>query len=275
MLAGTGEGPELALALLQRGWRLRVSVVTAAAAHVYRPLLQGFSAGVLQLVVGPLQGMQGITAQLLLSKQQGQPVLAVIDATHPFAMRVRVDLALACRDLQVPLLRVERVPLPLGRATQLPELGALAAQDLAGERLLLALGSRHLAAAMALSPGALHHARVLPSPVALQLALAAGLEPARIACLRPSDTFAVEEGLLRRWQIATILCRQSGGITEAGWRRLADRCGCRLLLVARPQLQADHPCPTISENTVLSHQALLAKLEQLAGPWRGGRSDAT
>ena len=36
LLSGTGEGPKLAGALIERGWQLRVSVVSAAAARAYR-----------------------------------------------------------------------------------------------------------------------------------------------------------------------------------------------------------------------------------------------
>ena len=41
LVAGTGEGPPLAAALLQRGWRVRVSVVTAAAVRAYQTLHEG------------------------------------------------------------------------------------------------------------------------------------------------------------------------------------------------------------------------------------------
>jgi hypothetical protein len=37
LLAGTGEGPRLAAALLQAGWLVRVSVVSRAAARAYPP----------------------------------------------------------------------------------------------------------------------------------------------------------------------------------------------------------------------------------------------
>ncbi|WP_191964848.1 hypothetical protein [Synechococcus sp. RSCCF101] len=35
MLAGTGDGPPLAAALLARGWRIQLSVVSASAAEAY------------------------------------------------------------------------------------------------------------------------------------------------------------------------------------------------------------------------------------------------
>jgi precorrin-6A/cobalt-precorrin-6A reductase len=60
---------------------------------------------------------------------------------------------------------------------------------------------------------------------------------------------------VRRWRIDAILCRQSGGLTEAGWRQVALRQGCRLLMLARPPLDLDPP--------PLSIQGLLARLESL------------
>jgi precorrin-6A/cobalt-precorrin-6A reductase len=110
---------------------------------------------------------------------------------------------------------------------------------LAGTRLLLAIGSRHLARARRCSPAALHHARVLPNPEALRQALAAGLAPERLAPLHPRPGPAlpagtVEAALLRRWRIGAILARASGPPTETLWRRLAAAQGCRLLLLRRP-----------------------------------------
>jgi precorrin-6A/cobalt-precorrin-6A reductase len=136
-------------------------------------------------------------------------------------------------------------------------LRALAHQRLAGRRLLLAIGARQLAEAVALSPGALHHARLLPNPEALQRAMAAGIAPQRLAPLRPggSGEAALLAALLRRWRIDGILCRQSGGITETLWRQLAASQNCELLLLQRPADPAGM--------TGLAEAELLAKLEQL------------
>ena len=191
-MAGTGEGPLLAEALLQQGWQLQVSLVTGAAAAAYQALLSNWPAGALELQIGALEGPAGIAEQLRRFVSQGRAVRAVVDATHPFAQQISRDLAQVCAGQALPLLRLERDSLPSSDARLLPDLQALAAVPLAGERVLLALGSRQLSQAVACSPGALHHARVLSNPEALQLALAAGLAPHRIACLRPSANFAIE-----------------------------------------------------------------------------------
>ena len=255
MLAGTGEGPLLAARLLAKGWRLRVSVVSASATAAYRQLLDAAAPGQLELWAAALDGPVELAAGLAKARCDADPFALVIDATHPFAVRITANARCACQQQQVPLWRLLRPHLAGGEPwiSVLPSLTALASLDLAAARVLFALGSRHLAAAMQHSPGAFHHARVLPNPQALQLALAAGLDPQRLACLQPSRDFAVEAALVRRWRITTIVCRQSGGLIEQGWRRLAQGAGCRLLLLARP----DEP----GDVTLLSLPELLAKLE--------------
>ena len=64
LLSGTGEGPLLAKALLARGWRLRVWVVSGAAARSYS------AAPALELAVGPIGGPQAVAAALVQARTQ-------------------------------------------------------------------------------------------------------------------------------------------------------------------------------------------------------------
>lgn len=253
LVAGTGEGPPLAEALLARGWRLRLSVVTAAATRAYPPHPH------LQVGVGALGAASGdsphaaVERELAQAEAMGDPFGWVVDASHPFARRISAALAGACAARRQPLLRLQRPLLPLGRALLLEDLEDLPPHHRPGEHLLLALGARRLAEAIAASPGARHHARVLPSVAGLQQALAAGLEPGRLACLRPGrGAAAIEAALCRRWQIDTVLCRQSGGSSEAGWHRHCEALHLRLLLLRRP------PEPPGVE--ALEGEALLARI---------------
>jgi len=226
LLAGTGDGPPLADALLAQGWHVRVRVVSAAATRAYRPHRR------LQVEAGALAGAEAISAEL------ARPYAAVVDATHPFAVRISADLSAACQRLNVRLLRLHRGVASGSTAVQLAGLAALGQIDLTGQRLLLAIGRRQLAAAVALSPAALHHARLLPSPEALQSAQAAGLPAERVACVRPSRSGWIEAGLLRHWGITTVLARQGGGVSEAVWQRLCREQGLPLLLLQRPAAAA-------------------------------------
>lgn len=255
MLAGTGEGPALARVLLQSGWRLRVSLLSQGATRAYRSLAsETTAAGALELTSGAFGGAAALADALQRAARAGEPFVAVVDATHPFALRISAELRKACSSAQVPLLRLWREPLAVGDAQVLPDLQALGGCKLAGQPLLLAIGARQLSLAVQASPSAVHHARLLPLPGALQQALAAGLAPERLACLRPGTGGEIEAALVRRWRISTIVCRQSGGRSEALWHRVSQRCGCRLLLLARPQ----------ERSAAWPAAALLAKLETLA-----------
>jgi precorrin-6A/cobalt-precorrin-6A reductase len=254
LFSGTGDGPPLASALLARGWRLRVSVVTAEAGRAYP------SHPRLELRVGALGGSEPLRRALEQAQGEASPFQVVVDATHPFATAIHGQLQTGCRQASVPLLRLVREgdagPEPDGGVRWLTGLADLTSLDLVGSRLLLAIGARQLALAVAASPGAVHHARLLPRPEALRLALSAGLAPQHVACLQPlsagqlrlgSLQGSVEAALVRRWRIDRIVARQSGPPTEALWRGVAAAQGCQLLLVRQPPRLRDQQCGSPTE----------------------------
>ena len=215
LLAGTGDGPHLAAVLISKGWHVHVSVVGATAAHPYRGMdLEGIH-------VGALGGSQGISQWL-----HAIPVDWVVDATHP--------------------LRFERRMEDSGKAVVLGSMADLAAQPLSGRRLLLALGARQLveAAKVARESGATVFARVLPSPMSVIQAAAAGIPPEHLAVVRPlqgPQPGALEAAVCRRWAITDVVCRQSGGATEALWASLSMQMGFELWLLRRPSPIAEVP----------------------------------
>lgn len=233
LLAGTGEGPALAEALGRRGWRVRVSVVGAAAALAYppRPWLEVAVGSIGAAAASP---EEGVLRELERAEVEGRAFDWVVDATHPFARRISTALASACGVRRQPLLRLQRPLLPAAPGTVLATPAELTSRIRPGERLLLALGARHLHELVRLTPGAVHHARILPSAAALRQARAAGLPDGRIACLRPGDDAQVERGLCRRWGIETVICRRSGGPPERHWQAITAELGLRLLRLERP-----------------------------------------
>jgi len=247
LFAGTGEGPSLASALLAMGWHVKLSLVSGEALRAYGPHPR------LEPAIGAIGSAAAIAAALDRAEVIGEPCQVVVDATHPFACQISADLAEVCLGRSQPLLRLRRrgVFPELGGAGPGPSqangvqvlsgLESLSDLNLRQEKLLLAIGHRQLARAVALTPGALHHARLLPHGTSLQQAMAAGLAPNRVACLRPgtgpggpSFAASIEEALVRQWGITTILARQSGGVTEACWRDVAQRLSLTLLLLQRP-----------------------------------------
>lgn len=251
LLAGTGEGPGLASALLQQGWRVSVSVVTPAAAAAYRQLPLS------HVWVGPLADVAAIRHRLAT-----QRIDRVVDATHPFATLISRQLVEACGASSGCLVRFERWLEPIAPAAVAQVHLIDNVQFLRAERLLLALGARHLLAVVAALPPPPPQlfARVLPTPAALRQARAAGIPPEQLALLRPLQrlgpegrTGALELALCRRWQITDVLCRQSGGASERCWHRVAEALGLRLWLLRRP-------APPAGVSVVRSVEALLAAL---------------
>ena len=251
LFAGTGEGPSLASALLAMGWHVKLSLVSGEALRAYGPHPR------LEPSIGAIGSVGAIAAALDRAEVIGEPCQVVVDATHPFACQISADLAAVCLGRSQPLLRLRRGgvfpelggagpgPSQASGVQVLPGLESLSTLNLRQEKLLLAIGHRQLARAVALTPGAVHHARLLPHGTSLQQAMAAGLAPDRVACLRPGtglgagpggSSFAasIEEALVRQWGISTILARQSGGVTEACWRDVAQRLSLTLLLLQRP-----------------------------------------
>jgi len=223
LVAGTGDGPPLARQLLHRGWWVRVSVVGAAAAAAYpcHPRLE--------CRVGPL-GEGAVLAQRLSQWR----CRWLIDASHPFAVRISQALDQVCGSQGQPLLRLGRPLLPPGNArviADLPQLGPLLTP---ADDLLLAIGQRRLATALAHSTAGRHATRLLPTPTNLATALALGFAADRIALLRPDGEGSIERALCSRWQTSSILCRQSGSPAEAVWHGVSRSLGLKLLLLARP-----------------------------------------
>ena len=233
LLAGTGEGPGLAAALLARGFRVSVSVVTDAAALPYRLL------PLTHLWIGPLADSDAIVARV-----QNARVDRLIDATHPFATQITAQLVMAAAVLSCPLLRFER---PIEATTHLQvidRVDAIPTAALAGRRWLLALGARHLGSLVPpmRAAGGVLRARILPTPLALRQAVAAGLSDEHVALLRPQPagrSGQVEAALCRHWGIQAVLCRQSGGVTERCWHQVCTELGLELWLLRRPRPPSD------------------------------------
>ena len=102
LIAGTGEGPLLARRLLDRGWRLRVSVVTGRARRNYPTDPR------LEVVVGALAGASAWRSALEAAERQGDPFHGVVDASHPFASLVTAAVVAATANRPERLLRLQR-----------------------------------------------------------------------------------------------------------------------------------------------------------------------
>ncbi len=234
LLAGTGEGPVIAAALLKQGWRVIVSVVTQSAATAYSELP-------LEAVwVGPLNGTSDIKGLIGNAYKHHKGFDWVVDATHPFAVVISSDLMQACREIGQPFVRYERNLLSSADAFVIDKASDLESKNLHGTRLLLAIGSRHLSQAVksAKVAGAEVFARVMPSVIGLKLAMSSGLKESEIAVCSPfyNNSKKIELALCERWSITAVLCRESGGVTQESWQSICMQECLDLWLIKRPTL---------------------------------------
>jgi len=246
LIGGTSEAIVLAQGLVQAGIPSLVTVTTAAAQQAYpnSPYLQ---------VRGGAIAVDSLTSFI----QQHQ-IRAILDASHPFAAAISQGAIAAAHALQIPYWRYERpviaqsVTASRALVQRVSDLEAVfSSQNLVGQRVLLTLGYRWLQAFQPWQTKATLFARILPSKVALEAALAAGFTPERLIALRPPINKAMEQALWQQWQITMVITKASGQPGgEATKQAVAQRLGTTLVIIERPRL--DYPALSHDVDEVLA-----------------------
>lgn len=245
LVAGTEDGLWAARQLLALSVPVRVQVVSPRACRAYEPLVANpaFQCQAMAMAPADMRHVLGGPA----------PPALVVDATHPFALRITQTLHAACGASAIPCLRLQRPRLNPGTATVVDHLEAVQHLDQRCS-LLAAIGSRSLGRLVGWHGPQRTAARILPTATALQQSLAAGLPPERIAPLQPISAnhgenhplphpgTSMEAALCRHWDIDVVLARQSGGTPERHWHRVCAVTGVSLWLLRRP----DEPSPMVS-----------------------------
>ncbi len=261
LIGGTGEAVALASALAQREIPCLVTVTTATASQAYADLL------------GVTVRVGTLPPDALADFIHTQSIGAILDASHPFAVEISQAAMAQAAARDLPYWRYERplsadgdvraaAPWDVGSSAspnpadpgvsapdptalqrpgpplRVPDLAAALRPDiLAGQRVLLTLGYRWLAAFRPWQEQATLFARILPSPVALEAALEAGFLPERLIALRPPIGEPLEQALWQQWGITTVITKASGQPGgEETKRRVAARLGGMLVVIDRPRL---------------------------------------
>lgn len=269
LVAGTEDGVWAARQLLDLSVPVRVQVVSPGACRAYGPLTANPAFQCQAMALSPVDVRQVLAGPA--------PPALVVDATHPFALRITRTLHAACGASATPYLRLQRPQLQPEAATVVDRLEVV--QDLGPSSLLTAVGSRSLARLVAWRGPRHTAARILPTATALQQALAAGLPPERIAPLQPVSTShgeihpppdpatSLEAALCRRWAVDVVLARQSGGTPERHWRRVCDAMGVSLWLLRRPE--EPKPMAVCTRDTLRQRvqECLRKTWSRAADPW--------
>ncbi len=220
ILGGTVEARELAGLLIKSGYE----PVTALAGITRNPAERpgetrkgGF---------GCAQGLADFAARQAFS--------ALIDATHPFAVRISNDAMEAARMLGLPLLRLERPPWapgPRDRWVSVADNAAAVSVLPAGARVLLTIGRKE----------------VLPYFSRADIAgIARMIEPVdestrelarnwRIMLARPPFSLEGEVQLLADNAISHLVTKNSGGEETAAKLGAARLKGIEVIMIERPQ----------------------------------------
>jgi precorrin-6A/cobalt-precorrin-6A reductase len=175
--------------------------------------------------VGGFGGVEGLAAYL-----HGEKIAALIDATHPFAARMKANAAQAAALAGIPRVAVLRpawAALPGDRWTEVADMtGAFAALGRTPRRVFLSIGRQELAA---FGPPHTYLVRSVdpPDPAILP-------PDATSIIARGPFTEAAEQALLHAYRIEVLVTKNAGGDATAAKLAAARRLGLPVVMVARP-----------------------------------------
>jgi len=217
VLAGTAEARATleALAPQAAAGRLRVVASLAGATRAPRPLP-------VETRTGGFGGAEGLAAFL-----RARGVAAVLDATHPFAVRISANAAAACAAAGVPRAQLRRPGWP-GPARRFPDLAAALAAAPPGARVLAATGRASAPALQGRADLTILLRVAEPGPAI------PGLET---LVSRPPHSAADDRALMRDRAITHLLARDSGG-ADGAKLAVARELGIEILLAERPPAEA-------------------------------------
>ena len=232
VLGGTSEASGLARALADRPG---LEVTTSFAGRTAAPVAAAGRAR-----VGGFGGPAGLARYL-----RDESVDVLVDATHPFAARMRWHAAAAATDVGIPRLRVERPawrPQPGDQWVEVADLDAAAAAVTAGgyRRVLLTTGRMELAP-FAACPATWFLVRSIERPDPLPLPDAEAL------VARGPFTVEGELALLDEHRIDAVVTKNSGGDATAAKLTAARRRGLPVVLVERPPSPPGPHATTVAE----------------------------
>jgi precorrin-6A/cobalt-precorrin-6A reductase len=228
LLSGTSEGPPLARLLHEAGYRVRATVTRAeAVAHLFGSI--GAAAEV---------EVRGFTEATLGEFLGGGEAALVLDATHPFAVRIRRIARSVCAERHVPYVRFERPDWEPPAGTIVVDSFEEAARILPtlGSRAMLTIGAKQLKHFAQVGERMTLFARVLPSPISLQQALDAGVSGDRLLALRPPISRELNRALFVEHRVDVLVTKASGEAGGVAEKVLAAfDLGMKVVVIRRPE----------------------------------------
>ncbi len=183
-----------------------------------------------------------IGASQMVNFCQQQHIIAIVDASHPYAKEVSQNAIKAAAVCNLPYIRYERpvakTCVSSANVIELASLDELLAGDyLEAQRVLLTLGYQALPRFQSWQECCVLFARILPRIESLEVALASGFSANRIIALRPPITAQLERALWQQWNVSVVVSKASGSAGgEETKRMVAQELETTLIVIARPSI---------------------------------------
>lgn len=230
IFSGTSEGKALCQQLAQAGLQAEVCVATEYGKEVM-PELPGITVHTGRM-----------TTEQMTEFLHGAEI--VIDATHPYAVEVSKNIRAACVQVSCRYIRLLRPKTQAEGTVHVPSAEA-AAQYLSQTEgnVLLTVGSKELSCFTAVSEYQERlWPRVLPATKSLEICQQLGFPAAHLILMQGPFSTEMNIALLHasgaKW-LVTKDTGAAGGLPEK--LEAAKQCGCRVLLIDRPQEEGMTP----------------------------------
>jgi precorrin-6A/cobalt-precorrin-6A reductase len=241
LIGGTSDSARIAEAIASARIPCTVTVATPAARSLYPHSSE------LKVWVEQLDCLQ------LETFFRQEKIIAIVDASHPYAVAVSQGAITVATQRQIPYLRYERLQVNSSTlaktALELDSFETLInGHYLSGKRVLLTVGYKSLPLFQPWQNRAVLFARILPAVNSLEVAISAGFSGDRLIALRPPISAELEIALWQQWQISLVVTKASG---EAGGeeikRSVAAELGIPIIVIARPKVAYPQQTSDISD----------------------------
>ena len=242
LIGGTSDSKTIAQMLASQTIPVVVTVTTASAKNLYS------SHPYLKIIVGKIQATD------IHQFMQQHQLTIIIDASHPYAVKISAQVIAIAQQYGYPYLRYER-PQIMSNQTHLTYFSSisslLSSDSLQGRRVLLTIGAKSLHLFRNYQSQATLFTRILPYADSLQKAAQAGFSSDRIIAIRPPLNYQFEKALWQLWQIDTVVTKASGQQGGENLKQqLAKDLGLNLMIIQRPPL--NYPQKTEKIESVLT-----------------------
>jgi cobalt-factor III methyltransferase len=257
VFSGTSDGNEAARQIAESGRRIVVSVAGEYGAVVGKASLAGAHF---------VSGRLGLEQRKELMKNSS--CRAIVDATHPYADKISIQLRDLSEQLNIPYVRLERESKLNEKDVILCDSAEEAAAKAIsiGKRIFLATGSKEIETYLQ-SPGAENcqwFLRLIPDLEMMARAVNIGIPADHICAMQGPFSQDFNEALWRNWQIDCVISKDSGTAGGAEEKLKASQSlGIPLVVIKRPGVADFTSKTSIKYSSTTFGQDLISSLSQL------------